>query len=420
MTAAAFVPAYHGGLHLHVDATLQQPTLQPMPTSQPTAPQPRRTRFSLRHLLRRTCLLVSLSLLSAPLAAQTQAAATSLRYITADDTSIGYSGYVRMEFVPYLKEDPLSGVKIARFDRVSDIPGKGYRWDNPGARIRFRTDATHVKALLHYNELHISTSARNSNGIYLIDGATQPAWTFRTKATTPKRAPETVEVQMPATAPGFHDYEIVLPYGDSVDFQGLEVNAAAKMQPPPAAPAVRYVAYGDSVTHGFTASAIDKTYPYLVAQKMGWQLINLGLGGRASNVVDAHVLKTLKADVITVLMGVNDWQGGGPVERYRKNMSGFFDAIRAVQPTVPIYFITTLYVPPAWSPKTATTDLEAYRQAARDLVASRQDPNLHLIEGPALIDHDPKLFDPVAVHPNDQGFAQMGERLAKQLKQPGK
>lgn len=388
-----------------------------MPTSQTPAPQPRRSRFSLRHLLRCTC-LVSLSLLSAPLAAQAQGGVT--RFLSADDTSIGYSGYVHMEFVPYVKEDLLSAPKIARFDRVLDIPAKGYRWDNPGARIRFRTDATHVKALLHFNELHISASARNSNGIYLIDGATQPAWTFHTKTATPKRAPESVEVQMPAVAPGFHDYEIVLPYGDAVDFQGLEVNAAAKMQPPPAAPAVRYVAYGDSVTHGFTASAIDKTYPYLVAQKMGWQLINLGLGGRASNVVDAHVLKTLKADVITVLMGVNDWQGGGPVERYRKNMMGFFDAIRAVQPTVPIYFITSLYVPPAWSPKTQIADLEAYRQVAREIVLARKDPNMHLIEGLDLIDHDPKLFDAVAVHPNDQGFAQMGERLAKQMQQPGK
>ena len=156
---------------------------------------------------------------------------------------------------------------------------------------------------------------------------------------------------MPATAPGFHDYEIVLPYGDAVDFQGLEVNAAARMETPPAAPAVRYVAYGDSVTHGFTASAIDKTYPYLVAHKMGWQLINLGLGGRSSNVSDAHVLKTLKADVITVLMGVNDWQGGAPLERYRKNMNGFFDALRAVQPAVPIYFITSLWVPPRLEPQ---------------------------------------------------------------------
>ncbi|WP_397385521.1 SGNH/GDSL hydrolase family protein [Prosthecobacter sp.] len=394
-----------------------------MTTFQPPAPQPRRSRFSLRHLLLCTC-LVSLSLLSAPLAAQ-QAQSTAQVFIPADDTSIGYSGYVHMEFVPYVKEDLLSAPKLARFDRVFDIPGKGYRWDNPGARIRFRTDAKHVKVLLHFNELHTSASARNSQGLYLIDGVTQPTWTFRTKATQARRDPETVSVHIKVGELGgprvFHDYEIILPYGDSVDFQGIEVTPApAQMEPPPAAPAVRYVAYGDSVTHGFTASAIDKTYPYLVAQKRGWQLINLGLGGRASNVVDAHVLKTLKADVITVLMGVNDWQGGGPVERYRKNMMGFFDALRAVQPTVPIYFITSLYVPPAWSPKTQIADLEAYRQVAREIVTARKDPHMHLIEGLDLIDHDPKLFDPVAVHPNDQGFAQMGERLAKQMKKPGK
>ena len=407
-------------LPLEVDAAPAQASLPHiMPITPPPAPLPRRSRSRLRPLLRCTC-LAALGLLSAPLAAQAQAETASLRFIPADDTSIGYSGYVHLEFVSYFKEDPLSAAKIARFDRVLDIPGKGYRWDNPGARIRFRTDATHVKALLHFNELHTSASARNSHGIYLIDGATQPAWTFHTQTATPKRAPETVEVPMPAPAPGFHDYEIVLPYGDAVDFQGLEVNAGARMQPPPAAPAVRYVAYGDSVTHGFTASAIDKTYPYLVAQNRGWQLINLGLGGRASNVSDAHVLKTLKADVITVLMGVNDWQGGGPVERYRKNMTGFFDALRAVQPTVPIYFITSLWVPPSWSPKTQITDLEAYRQVAREIVAARKDPNLRLIEGLDLIDHDPKLFDAVAVHPNDQGFAQMGERLAKQMTLPGK
>ncbi|MCF7790090.1 MAG: hypothetical protein K9N47_28490 [Prosthecobacter sp.] len=405
---------------MEVDAPPAQASLRhTMPTTQPPAPQPRRARFSLRHLLRCTC-LVSLSLLSAPLAAQAQSPAH--RIISAADTSIGYSGYVHMEFVP---STAAPTTKLARFDRVLDIPGKGYRRDNPGTRIRFRTNAIHVTARLRFSEFHTSTSARNSQGLYLIDGATQPGWTFRTQQTLAKRDPETVEVHIKVgelgSPPVFHDYEIILPYGDSVDFEGIEVSpASAQMQPPPAPPALRYIAYGDSVTHGFTASAIDKTYPYLVAQKMNWQLINLGLGGRASNVSDAHVLKTLKADVITVLMGVNDWQGGGPVERYRSNMMGFFDALRAVQPTVPIYFVTSLWVPPSWAPKGQITGLEAYRQAARELVTTRKDPHLHLIEGPALIDHDPALFDKVAVHPNDQGFAQMGERLAKLMQQPGR
>ena len=333
------------------------------------------------------------------------------RMIAPDDAGIAYSDYVHMEWVPSPVEP---SAKLARFDRVLDIPAKGYRWDNPGARIRFRTDATGVKALLYFNELHISTSARNSTGCYLIDGVGGPERTFRTKAVPVRREPETVT--MTAGAAGFHDYELILPYGDSVDFAGVEVNAGARFEPPAARPAVRYVAYGDSITHGFSASAVDKTYAFLVAQKNGWQLVNLGLGGRASNVSDAKVVVSLKADVISVLMGANDWQGGGPLERYRSNMMGFFDAIRAAQPTVPIYFITSLWVPPSWNPKAQVADLESYRKVAREIVAARKDPHLHLVEGPELIGHDAAFFDATPVHPNDKGFAQMGERLASQMR----
>ena len=355
-------------------------------------------------------------LASAPFALQAQG--TGGRAITADDSNIGYSDYVRMEFAP----SPVTlSTKLARFDRIIDIPGKGYGHDNPGARIRFRTDATTVKALLYFNELHISTSARNSTGLYLIDGATKPEWTFHTKAASVKRTPETVAVTMASgNAVGFHNYELILPYGDSVDFQGLEVNVEARLEAPPARSKVRYVAYGDSITHGFTASAVDKSYAFIAAQKMGWQLVNLGLGGRASNVSDAHVVKSLKADVISVFMGVNDWQGGGPVERYRSNMMGFFDAIRAEQPAVPIYYLTSLWVPPSWNPKGQVADLESYRKVAREIVAARKDPNLHLVEGLDLIDHDAALFDATPVHPKDKGFAQMGERLAAQMQQPAK
>src|SRR4051812_48889670 len=145
------------------------------------------------------------------------------RFVGPGKSSIAYSDYVHLEFVP----SPLDpAAKLARFDRILDMGGKGYRWDNPAARIRFRTDATTVKAQSYFNELHISTSARNSNALYLIDGVNKPAWRFKTKTVVPKRAPETVEVVMaPAGAAGFHDYELILPYGDSADFQGLVVNA---------------------------------------------------------------------------------------------------------------------------------------------------------------------------------------------------
>ena len=360
--------------------------------------------------------LILLCLARAPVAAPAQEPAH--RLIAPDDAHLAYSDYVHLELVP----SPLDpSARLARFDRLLDQPAKGYRWDNPGARLRFRTDASSVKALLYFNELHISTSARNSNGLYRIDGARQPQWTFHTKTTQPKREPETVAVTMTAGGPaGFHDYELILPYGDSVDFQGVEVNAGARFEAPPTRPATRYLAYGDSITHGFTASAVDKNYAFLVAEKNGWQLLNLGLGGRASTPSDGKVVASLHADVISVFMGANDWQGGVPPERYRANMMAFFDAIRAAQPTVPIYYLTSLWVAPSWNPKAQVADLETYRRVAREIVAARHDPNLHLVEGPELIDHEIALFDATPVHPNDQGFAQMAERLASQMRPPPK
>ena len=371
--------------------------------------------YARRLLLSWSCLSLA-CLCSTPAASLAQGSVS--RFVAPDDASIGYSDYVHRELVP---SPVVPGARLVRFDRVLDIPDKGYRWDNPGARIRFRTNATSVKALLYFNELHTSASARNSNGLYLIDGSGKLGWTFHTKTAQTRRTSESVAVTMAAGwVSGFHNYELILPYGDSVDFQGVEVNPEARFEVPPPRPALRYLAYGDSITHGFTASSIDKSYAYLVSKKMGWQLMNLGLGGRASNVSDARVVSSLKADVISVLMGVNDWQGGGSLKRYRSNMMGFFDAIRAEQANVPIYYLTSLWVPPSWNPKGQVADLESYRQVAREIVAERNDANLHLVEGTELIDPNAALFDVTPVHPNDKGFAQMSERLSAQMHQPAK
>ncbi|MFA7344095.1 MAG: GDSL-type esterase/lipase family protein [Terrimicrobiaceae bacterium] len=349
---------------------------------------------------------------------QSQGEEKSPTTVSPDDPRIEYAGFVHKEFV---SPPDKPGEKLARFDRILDIAGKGYRWDNPGARIRFRTDATAIEAMLNYNELHVSTSSRNGVGVYSVDGIFKPEWTFQTKQLGVVRQPEAVSVSLSGGAvAGFHDYEIFLPYGDSVDFAGLKVNPEARFEPAKPKPAVRCVAYGDSITHGFSASAVSKTYPFLLGRAKGWEVTDLGLGGRASNPADGKVVASLGADVITVLMGVNDWQGGVPPERYRANMEGFLSNIRSAQPKTPVYLLTPLWVAANWSkPSGMITDLDSYRQILRDLVASRNDPNLHLVEGPDLIDPDPSLFDRgAAVHPNDAGFSMMAERLAEHIHDP--
>jgi len=331
-------------------------------------------------------------------------------WVAPDDPRIAYSDYVRKSIVAAPFD---AAVTLARFDRLLPIAGKGYEWDNPGARVRFRTDATNAQATLYYNELHLSTSARNSRGFYTVDGLTNAAARFQTAATATVRTQEQVVVSL-AVPPGggFHDYELVLPYGDSVDFQGLQVNADAQFQAPATRPATRYLAYGDSITHGFTASDVAYSYAFRVAEAKGWQLVNMGFGGRAATAADGTTVGAQQADVITVLIGVNDWQGGVPLATYSNRLDSFLANLRAQQPSVPVYLLTPLWVDPAWNPAGDIEPLESYRQVVRAVAAARNDLNLMVIEGPALIDPDLALFDAVRVHPNDAGFAQMAARLA--------
>lgn len=333
--------------------------------------------------------------------------------IPPDDPRIVFSGYVQMEMAADL--DSPTG-KSARFDRILDMPGKGYRWDNPGTRIVFRTDAERLDAVLHFSRLHISTSARNSVVRCRVDRLRNPEWTFGSVQTAVQRNPETIVCGIVSPSPGsFHNYELILPYGDSVEFQGLHLPETARLEKVPDHASPRYVAYGDSITQGFAASESCKSYAFLLAEKKGWELLNMGFGGRASTPSDAPVVAALRPAFVTVLMGGNDWQIGRPPEAYRRNMKEFLSELRASLPTLPIWLVTPLWVPPSWKPENAVADLEEYRRALRELVSSLVDPHLHLIEGPDLIDQDPALFDAVAVHPNDRGFAQMAEQLDKAI-----
>lgn len=327
--------------------------------------------------------------------------------VPATDPAIICSDYVEKTTTP-------DG--FVRFDRILEMAGRGYRWDSPGTRVRFRTDSRRVVARLRYSEKHISPSARAPIGLYLVDGHTQEGWTFESAAKAVLRPVEEVAVtfQVPDAA-GFHEYTLVLPYGDSVDFGGLAVDEGAKFAEPTPRPALRYVAFGDSITHGFTATRVDRTYPYLLAESRGWQLINMGYGGRTAHATDGEVIRDRAPGLVTVLLGGNEWQGGVEPVTYRANMRGLITGLREQYPAVPVYVITPLWVSANWKPARARFDLERYREELRSLAKELADPALHLVEGPALIDHDERFFDPILVHPNDAGFAQMAARLSAQI-----
>lgn len=318
--------------------------------------------------------------------------------IAPDDPRIVVSGACATAIV-----DDAAGRRL-RLVRPITVPASGYHCDNPGASIRFATAAGQVVAHLRYSEGHVSATARNGIGLMRVDGAWRPEWTFAAPTTAVRREVALVDAVLPAPGDGgVHVYELVLPYGDSVELRGIA--ADAPLVPPPAWRRPRWVAYGDSVTQGFDASHVGATWAWQLAQAKGWELVNLGIGGRACTTSDAAAIAACSPDLVTIAIGVNDWQGGVPPAAYGQRLRALRAEVARLVPHARIAVLSPLWVAPAWRPAAATHPLADYRaEAGPDAIA-----------GELLIDHDPALFNPVAVHPNDAGAAQMARRLADLL-----
>lgn len=323
----------------------------------------------------------------------------------ADDPRFTVTGAAAVEVV-----DDQAGRRL-RLRRPISSPATGYGWDNPGAAIAFRANGRFT-ARLRYSERHLSRTARNGTGLILVDGRFSPTATFAPVAKMVLRAVEVVEVALPEAGTGWHDYALVMPYGDSVEFLGLA--GEGEIAAVEARPRLRWVAYGDSVTQGFDASHSGATYPWLVAAARGWEAINLGIGGRSTTPEDAAAIAGLRPDLVSIAIGVNDWQDGVRPSVYGERLLATIRGVRSGAPRCRIAVITPLWVTRTWCPAKEIAPLADYRSAATSAAAAAGVP---VIPGPELIDADPHLFNKVAVHPNDTGFARLAANLAARLHQ---
>ncbi len=288
-----------------------------------------------------------------------------------------------------------------------------YHLDSPGARMRFRCNAGKILVDLLYRERIHPQRSQNSIGTWLVDGKNRDEWKFE-RSKRDGCGNEPVTVRLPADGE-MHTYELILPYGDIVELHSVSVNSESEFEAPPPRPPVRCVFFGDSITQGFCASRIDRTFPFLVGELLDYEVINLGIAGIGLNPGSAKVLGGIPMDRMVVEIGANDWKDGMLPEEFRKNTDKFLHDFRSFQPGTPVWWITPPWISPKWKLKTMRYELDLYRDIIREEVEKRRDPNLHVIDGLELIDHDTQFYDQVPVHPVDAGYEQMAERLALHL-----
>lgn len=320
--------------------------------------------------------------------ASSAAPPTSLATILPDNAAVSYSDYCAVVVTP----------AAATFTRpTADI--LNFQFTNPGARVRFSTDSASVVFAMQWTDL-LLTTLYNGIGTVLVDGVAYSNFS------RPFGAPGQVSYLINFGTTTQRVIELVLPYCASVEFNSVSVIPGSSFTAAPARSAVRYVAAGDSITQGFFVNDQTKSWNYKLGVLKNWQCINHGYGGRVCTPADGTTVANLAPDVVTYLIGYNDFGGQVPLATFNANFTSFINNFRAVAPAVKLYCITPIY-----TTTVLPITIESYRQEIRNALSTLANPLNVLIEGPSIMTTSPdRLTD--GIHPSDLGASEMATNLA--------
>lgn len=319
-----------------------------------------------------------------------------------------------------------------------------------GVRVAFLTEATTVELVLHPTRLTYRGLTRPRGAVDLVVAG-------ELVATDPLTGGDAIEVDLQSgatdlvegpphltrfdLAPGEKVVELWLPHNESVELVELRTDAALAPAPRTAR---RWVHHGSSISHGSNATSPARTWPALAARRGGVELRNLGVGG--SSMVDpfmARVIRDTPADLLSVKLGINVVNGDVMrVRAFVPAVHGFLDTVRDGHPTTPLLLVSPIHCPiHEHTPGPGMFDVESLRAGdvrfaasgdpedvaagrltltvIRDLLASvvadRDDPNLHHLDGTALYGPDDAEEHPLpdALHPDTETHELIGTRFAR-------
>lgn len=217
----------------------------------------------------------------------------------------------------------------------------------------------------------------------------------------------------------YTNWEIVLPTMYGMNFLGLNIDESARLQKIRKQKLPVYIAIGNSITHGTGQKGHARfTYSFLLSRYKGWDMYNLAVGGSKISWPVADMTKNIKADVITILWGFNDWNSPLDLEKdIMPNYEKLLVELRKVQPKAKIYCIL-----PTTSkksiPNNGNDTLDDIRNAERAIAQNIQnsgEANLFILEG-QLLTSEEDLQD--AVHFSVDGAFRFYQKLAQLVNLP--
>ncbi|GAB3562098.1 SGNH/GDSL hydrolase family protein [Amycolatopsis endophytica] len=321
-----------------------------------------------------------------------------------------------------------------------------------GVRLVFRTAATVVELeTLPTKRVYVDVPPR-PEGVYdlLVDGrltaqagaagGTTIRVDLATGATRTSPGPAAT-VRFDGLPARPKDVGIWLPHNETTELVALRTDAAVEQAP--RAGRV-WLHHGSSISQGSNATSPSTTWPSLAAALGGVDLVNLGFsGGALLDPFTARTMRDTPADLVSVKIGINVVNSDAlRLRTFGPAVHGFLDTIRDGHPDVPLLVVSPLYCPiHEDTPGPGAFDSEALRAGTvrfratgdpaeraagkltlriiRDelakIVAQRDDPHLHYLDGRELYGEADfaELPLPDALHPDAAAHRRIGERFAK-------
>ena len=229
-----------------------------------------------------------------------------------------------------------------------------------GTMLHFRSDASKIKLSFTFGE----GMKRGSAFAIYQNGELAQEMAFVNSLNT-------IKLEFGVLNPGrATDYRIVFPGYSNPILNELSVNETAKFLKPKV-PEFRYVAMGDSISHGSGQRlGVYKSWPFLLAENLKAQLYNVAIGGARVSLQVAQTLSEYPCiDLLTILIGYNDCNAGVTPEDF---MAKYIKAIRLVRqnhPETPIICITPTFITRTKSINSDHT-FDDFRDAAVGVVAT--------------------------------------------------